>query len=53
MESELERVLEENAEFQASVDAFRKQVNERMETLRAQIRAVDSAPTSSIGIVEE
>ncbi len=53
MESELSKLLEENAEFQASVNSFRRQINTRMEELRASIRATDSAPSSSIGVVEE
>ena len=53
MESELTKLLEENAEFQASVDSFRRQVNTRIEELRGQIRSAESGPSSSIGVVEE
>lgn len=53
MESELSKLLEENAEFQASVDSFRRQVNTRIEELRGQIRSAESGPTPSIDVVEE
>ena len=53
MESELSKLTQENAEFQASVDSFRRQINTRIEELRSQIRAADPPPRASIGVVEE
>lgn len=52
IESELSKLSEDSAEFQASVDSFRRQVNTRIEELRSQIRAAETPPSSSIGVVE-
>ena len=52
MESELAKVLKENAEFQKSVDAFRRQVNARIESLRAEVQGDAPPPRSSIGTVD-
>ena len=55
VESDLSDLLQENAEFQASVDSFRRQVNKRLEELRSQIEAsrTSAPPESSIGVVTE
>ena len=55
MESDASKLLKENAEFQASVDAFRLQVNRRLEELRGQMEGGRSStpPDSSIGVVTE
>lgn len=55
VESDLSDLLQENAEFQASVDSFRRQVNTRLEELRSQIEAsrTSGASESSIGVVTE
>lgn len=55
MESDLSNLLAENAEFQASVDSFRRQVNRRLEELRSQIEdpRKSAPPESSIGVVTE
>ncbi len=53
MESELSKVLKENEEFQKSVDAFRRQVNTRIESLRAEVQGAPPPPRSSIGAIEE
>jgi len=53
MESELSKMLKENEEFQKSVDAFRRQVNTRIESLRAEVQGTPPPPRSSIGAIEE
>ena len=53
MESELSKMIRENEEFQKSVDAFRRQVNTRIEALRAEVEGGAPPPRSSIGVVEE
>ncbi len=53
MESELSKLLQENAEFQASVDSFRRQVNTRIEELRGQMQSAESGSNPSIGVVEQ
>lgn len=53
MESELSKVLKENEEFQKSVDAFRRQVNTRIESLRNEVQGGAPPPRSSIGVAEE
>ncbi len=53
MESELAKMLKENEEFQKSVDAFRRQTNTRIESLRAEVQGTPSPPRSSIGALEQ
>ncbi|MCY4198578.1 MAG: hypothetical protein OXF31_01950 [Gammaproteobacteria bacterium] len=53
MESELSKLLKENEEFQKSVDAFRRQTNTRIESLRAEVQGTPPLPRSSIGAIEE
>ncbi len=53
LESDVAQMREENAEYQASVDSFRRQVTSRIEALRAQVQAVEARPpppAPSLGI---
>lgn len=53
VESQLATLSEDNAEFQASVNSFRRQVNTRLEELRGREQGGESRPGASIGVVEE
>ena len=53
MEAELSKMLKDNEEFQKSVDAFRRQINTRIESLRDEVQGAPPPPRSSIGAIEE